>query len=287
MADYGLIGGLAQGLSSGLSAYQDAVARREKREADKEAREFQRQQFNAELAMKGFQTDPETGKYVKTDEQRRKEKLEGIGGLLGKAGDDAPYMPAYGKYAEGLISGGDIDVTAGDFKYPQSYLDAKLAKRREEKMSPDDRTFVTTLSTKNANKESIANSIDAVLSNWDNLSEDEQLTQGRQLIKVLNSSEGQDAVGAEEAKRLGSKLQFAVGNFLNDNPIQWGRDLPGFKADAQNTVKALRSGAAANQKLINQRKGIIPKDPTQPEEKIIDGVRWKKVPGGWEEVLGG
>lgn len=74
--DYGLIGGLGAGLSEGLKAYQDAVARREKREADAEARKFQQEQFNAELQMKGYRKDPETGKYTRTDEFKQEDERD-------------------------------------------------------------------------------------------------------------------------------------------------------------------------------------------------------------------
>lgn len=74
--DYGLIGGIAKGLDSGLKAYQDAVARREKREADAEARKFQQEQFNAELQMKGYQKDPESGKYLRSAEYQQEQEKE-------------------------------------------------------------------------------------------------------------------------------------------------------------------------------------------------------------------
>lgn len=131
----------------------------------------------------------------------------------------------------------------------------EMQENKPEQLSAPDRAYVTTLETKNANKESIANAIDAVMGQWDKYSDSEKLQQGRQLIKVLNSSEGQDAVGAEESKRLGAKLQFAMGNLTNDNPFQVGRDLKGFAQDANNTAKSLRAAAEANRKLVSDRVG--------------------------------
>jgi hypothetical protein len=104
-------------------------------------------------------------------------------------------------------------------------------------------------------KASIKNQIDAVMGNWDKLSDDQKISQGRQLLKTLNSTEGADAIGAEEAKRLGAKLEFAMGNFLNSNPMQFGRDLPGFAEQARNTSKSIGDAMAANQRMIDEAYG--------------------------------
>lgn len=124
-----------------------------------------------------------------------------------------------------------------------------------KKLPEDQKNVITKLSEKNAAKIAIANQIDAVMGNWEKLDDDQKVTQGRQLLKVLNSSEGADAIGSEEAKRLGSKLEYAMGNFTNSNPMQFGRDLPGFSENAKNTSLGLKSGISANQKIINDAYG--------------------------------
>jgi len=121
---------------------------------------------------------------------------------------------------------------------------------------PDDKkAIVSDLSKKNASKIGIANQIDAVMSGWDELSDDQKVAQGGQLLKTLNSPEGADAIGAEEAKRLGSKLQFAMGNLFNTNPIQFGRDLEGFKTQALDTSDSLKKSISANQAIIDETMG--------------------------------
>lgn len=119
----------------------------------------------------------------------------------------------------------------------------------------DNQELILGLSKKNANKIAIANQIDAVMAKWDELPDEQKFSQGGQLLKTLNSPEGADAIGAEEAKRLGGKLEFALGNFTNSNPMQFGRDLEGFKAQALGTSASIKSGIAANQKLIDQAYG--------------------------------
>jgi hypothetical protein len=126
-----------------------------------------------------------------------------------------------------------------------------------KRLPEDQKNVITDLSKKNAGKIAIANQIDAVMSGWDKLPDDQKVAQGRTLLKTLNSSEGADAIGSEEAKRLGSKLEFALGNLApwNSNPIQFGRDLEGFKEQANLNSKGLKDAIAANQKIINNAYG--------------------------------
>jgi len=133
--------------------------------------------------------------------------------------------------------------------------EANSVKSDWDKLAPPDQEIAKDLSKKNASKVAIKNQIDAVMSGWDALPEDQKVAQGRQLIKVLNSSEGADAVGSEEAKRLGGKLEFAMGNFTNSNPMQFGRDLGGFKEQATLTSKGLGSAISANQDQVRRIAG--------------------------------
>jgi hypothetical protein len=128
----------------------------------------------------------------------------------------------------------------------------QLGQQLDKILTPADKALTDTISRSNAAKETIANQIDSALKNWDNLTEGGQLQQGRQLLKILNSTEGKDAIGVEEAERLGSKLQYAYGNFSNDNPTQFGRDLKGFKEDAENTLSSIRGGIKKNAQLIDR-----------------------------------
>lgn len=131
-------------------------------------------------------------------------------------------------------------------------------KRAFDNLPEDSKRTITSLSTKNADKEAIASQIEAVMGNWDTLTDKQKLQQGNQLIKTLNSTQGADAVGTEEAKRLAGKLEFTLGNFFNSNPTQFGRDLEGFKSDADLTVKAIRESMNSNQKVIDKAYGRQP-----------------------------
>lgn len=129
--------------------------------------------------------------------------------------------------------------------------------------------FVETLATKNAGKVAIKNQIDSVLANWDSLPDDQKVAAGRQLIKTLNSTEGADAVGVEEARRLGGKLEYAMGNLFNSNPVQFGRDLEGFKTQAENVSKAIGSAVTANDAEIDKAYGRKSAAPPPGGVKVI------------------
>lgn len=150
----------------------------------------------------------------------------------------------------------------------------KNAKQSGENLPIDSKKVIETLATKNASKISIKNQIDAVMSNWDNLQEDQKIAAGRQLLKTLNSTEGADAIGAEEANRLGSKLEYALGNFTNSNPTQFGRDLEGFKQQALNTSKGIGDAIEANKRQIDSAYGR----PSAPETKKSQTVAQTKAP---------
>lgn len=143
-------------------------------------------------------------------------------------------------------------------KLKQTYsLDPKKsgAVGQFERLAPENQAVITDLAKKNANKIAIANQIEAVMSKWDELPDDQKVAQGRQLIKTLNSTEGADAVGEGEAARLGGKLEFALGNLTNSNPTQFGRDLPGFKIQADDTVKNIRAAVDKNTAKIDELYG--------------------------------
>jgi len=134
-------------------------------------------------------------------------------------------------------------------------FEEEAPKRAYNNLPEEKKQTIEGLAKKNVNKVAIANQIDSVISNWDSLTESEKLIQGRQLIKTLNSAEGADAVGTEEAKRLGSNLEFAMGNLTNDNPIQFGRNLKGFKKQSEDTSKAIRRAINMNNDLIDEAYG--------------------------------
>ena len=74
---------------------------------------------------------------------------------------------------------------------------------------------------------------------------------------------GVDAIGSEEAQRLGGLLEYKVMNLTQPGPM-FGRDIPGFKEQAMATSKNIRAGVKSNQKIIEDltgRKGLLEEQP--------------------------
>lgn len=142
-----------------------------------------------------------------------------------------------------------------------------------ESLPIDQKEMVGGLAKSNANKTAIVSQIDSVMKNWGQLTPDQQYAQGNQLLKVLNSTEGKDAVGTDEAKRLGSKLEFAYGNFTNSSPTQFGRDLSGFADQARQTSANIKGATTTNQSHIDSIMGRQPKQ-TQVAHSDDAAVSW-------------
>ena len=262
-----IAGGIGEALSNGMKTYLAArgIRNDEDRFAqqnlnEQEDRKIKRLGLLGSQLEKGFAYDEESGAFKETPEARMNRLA------------DLEYKRAQTEY---------LNRNKGQ---------GLMKKNREfESLPGDERKVVETLATKNANKIAISNQIDSVLGGWDKLSDDQKLMQGRQLIKVLNSTEGADAVGTEESKRLGAKLEFAMGNLFNSNHIQFGRDLPGFKEQAGLTSNAIKNAVKANEQEISKRYqsvGIDRGDSVDPDiqayakqhnldysvaEKIING----------------
>lgn len=163
---------------------------------------------------------------------------------------------------EKLRQKGDMQRLGATLANDRARAERELALKNKENelemknIPVEDREVVKSLAASNANKIDIANAIDANVESWKTMDDDQKLQSMRQLIKTLNSTQGKDAVGAEESKRLAGKLEFAMGNFTNDNPIQFGRDLEGFAQDAVATSKNIKESLRRNNSEIARRKGL-------------------------------
>jgi hypothetical protein len=111
------------------------------------------------------------------------------------------------KVAPGLFDKYKADMTERNAdKRLKAQLDAEGRKHQApaeqfKSLPVDSQEVIKELSKKNASKESIANQIDSMIQVADQASDPSQkLAIYRQMGKVLNSTEGQDAVGSEEAK---------------------------------------------------------------------------------------
>lgn len=104
------------------------------------------------------------------------------------------------------------------------------------------------LADKNANLFNVKQAMDAAVAQLEDtsLSEDARIKVGQSLLKLLNSAEGSDAVGAEEARRLGSFLEYKMANFTQPGSF-WGRDLGAFTDQVKNNSNLLADRIKKNQ----------------------------------------
>lgn len=140
-----------------------------------------------------------------------------------------------------------------------------------KKLPVDVQRTVEGLSGKNAGKIAIANQIESYLAEFKNAkTEDQKVTVGQQMLKVLNSPEGADAIGQEESKRLGSFLQYKIANFTGPGSFM-GRDIPEFEKQVTSTLGAVRGAVNSNQAEIDRLMGRKPQSST-PDSALVGGT---------------
>lgn len=132
------------------------------------------------------------------------------------------------------------------------------------------------LSSKNAGKIAIANQMESYLQEFQAApTEDEKARIGGMMLKVLNSPEGSDAIGVEEAKRLGDALEYnvfdlAAGTGMKTGNLH-GRDLAGFEKQVTSTIAAVRGGTDRNRsevdRLYGRQPGAAPADTATTDRR--------------------
>lgn len=79
---------------------------------------------------------------------------------------------------------------------------------------------------------------------------------GRGMLKVLNSPENPDAIGAEEEKGIGNALRFQKFNVLGPGQFV-GTDFPGFETQVQAKIDIMKAAAEKNSKNIDTIYGRV------------------------------
>lgn len=171
----------------------------------------------------------------------------------------------YGKRTKEWQAKQDTEAADKKFKRQGEELDmqfkrSKIAKNYRDIKADDPNTKMqreviakqaSDIGTKNANLFSVKGGMDSALAQLENpkLSEEEKIKVGQGLLKLLNSAEGSDAVGAEEAQRIGSYLEYKIGNFTQPGSFI-GRDLDLFTDQVRNNSKLLSDRIGRNQQGI-------------------------------------
>lgn len=150
----------------------------------------------------------------------------------------------------------------------------------EPKLNTADNVAVKKLEEDVVTKERIAGAIDANIAQLTNDKTDPYVRRqaGLSILKTLNSAEGKDAVGAEEAKRLGQFLQYQI------NPIEvlktgrvFGTDMPRFIQQItlkRDELKGRAETGRSTIKGIYSKYGYNPENPrgnaAAPGGKVVD-----------------
>ena len=249
MSDIELTGMLGGGFQGFVQGWRDAEDRKQKQiemeakaKAQRDATERQRFMDALELRSKGFQV-PQSGDIYSMDPGQMKY--------------DPQYLAL--KSREGRASAGYDPYGKRAMEAEKAMLDLEKAKRDAEfgNLGKDKQIQIERLSTAMGNKSAIKSDIDSALMQLEDasVSDDEKLLIGRELLKTLNSSQGADAIGAEEAKRLGSLLEFKILPRIGEPGNMFGRDLPMFVQQVRNNRDRLGKSLEESQAQIDQLYG--------------------------------
>lgn len=197
--------------------------------------------------------------------------------------DDQHNLPMLGRYlnSEDHIKAQlDNDLT----KAHANYFNAEAMKNRAEagkktnpaklefdNLPPENQEQIKELAKKSANKTSIKGQIDAALAALEDpgVSDEQKTIMGRNLAKVLNSTEGQDAVGNQEASRMVGLLD----RFNLHRPgTPFGVQLGEFTKQVKNSSAVLGDAISRNKAQMETLYGRTPKVVTAQTDLVRDKV---------------
>lgn len=126
-------------------------------------------------------------------------------------------------------------------------------KQAFDQLTKADQAIVTGLAKDNSGKTATVNALESNMKDWDSLNDSQKYERGKELIRLLNAAPGGQRLPQKTVDDIGAKLDFALGNFRNDRPMQFGRDMKGFKDQVDNFVVTQKGAIDANQKEIDKR----------------------------------
>lgn len=197
---------------------------------------FQKKQLQLQYLEKGIEDDPATGQpRFKTDVLKQKSLEQ--------------------------------DTKKTNLEKDQSALEKGLMEQKVKKaqlpfeaLPPEKQAMVKGMGESIQKLSNYKNLLDAGLSQVMDASQSQQqrLQSARQLVKTLNTAAvgNSDAVGQEEAKRLGTYLEYQIGNFKEPGLPMFGRaPISEFGTQVQNKINELNKTNKMNQGLIDEAYG--------------------------------
>lgn len=241
MADEGLLSGFAQGIKGAIQGYYDA-----------EDRDFKRKEMAAKIAAaksdearkKGDQiiAAGKEGYDIEWDETGNVKGLVKNDKLVPSPKPKAPLTPL------------EEDAMKADIGYKKAqtakaYSESSSPENQFKKLPVENQEQIKKIAGASANQKSIYNILegDMKVLRDPNVSAEQKLVHARSMIKTLNSKNGSDAVGAEEAKRLAGLLEFRILPRIGEPGPLFGRaDIGEFQSQVENTMNSLQGSIAAN-----------------------------------------
>ncbi len=282
---------LAKELKQGSIEEQLLEQKRKKAEVREISARANKLNQEAELMFRrmeaGLDTQEDQAKLKKLlgeagyNEAQTKKVLEEIK-FIGKG---KPISPEEKAQIEANIDLKKAAAAAARARAGQIKMDAKIPEENKQTI----REYVK----KNADLTVIRNSMKNTLSQLrrQDLSDDQKVVMGEGMLKLLNSEVGRDAVGAEEAARLGSFLKFKMFNWKEPGSFV-GRDLDKFidqvslKVDSmgqtikqnENIMEKLRGGEKLSTDISPQyKKDVTPKQQAKPKTFDFNKKNWQKI----------
>lgn len=157
-----------------------------------------------------------------------------------------------------------------------------IASEKDKGLVPElEEYFSKQVISKTAPKLSILNSLKSTLSEYNKALEsgDDAAAYaiGQRALKVINSPEGADAIGAEESKRLGSQLNLFRKPFaIPGDYFGVGRKLPEFGQSLKDTINILDKATQNSIQQAKNPKSIFnPRDSGYSDEEIDAAIQRK------------
>lgn len=286
MADWGLLAGIGEGLKQGLSSYQQSKSFQEeqRRQAERDA-----------LAQKQFQ-------FMQDKEAAETERQYRTSGF--KKDETGQWVPDYGflQAKASLDPNKQILQQLQEQKYKQEIEAGKRKEAKEAKGEKIPAAQVVNISEGVAEIKSLPDIAKTIEANQDLFGPvagrlaamnpyDERAQTVEAQMRTKAQAIGKFMEGGVLRKEDEEKYRKMLPN-LSDTPEVAKNKLMLVEKMLQNKINEQRAGLSGSGYDVGgieqfQQKGLLPhqqKKGMLPEIKEVDGVKYKKVPGGWEAM---
>lgn len=312
-ANYGLLAGIDQGLKEAVGAYRDESRYQDEKAQRAKDRATDLAFKRLEARRSGYDLNTDTGEFTETEDSLAKKRRET------QAFDPASeFSQGERERARGLLKGtryaGLINDTMTGQQVKETlddvnpFLNRESSERQAQarlnkefsnsnkvefsRLPKENQVEIEKLASKTGDKRGISNQLKADLTKLEDpsLNDEQKLVYARQMIKTLNSQQGQDAVGAEEAKRLSSLLEYHWFNLTNPGPVVGRAPISDFTNQVRNTVEGIDKSVELNNKEIDRLYGrqsgqvAAPVGPS-PDQVTAYARRYNLDPATAEAIL--